>query len=329
MNSLEPKLVTIFGGSGFVGTQVAQELTRRGHRVRVAVRRPNLTRQVTLLGGGVGQVVRIQANIRNQASIDRAIAGADIVVNLVGVGYQSGPQTFDAVHNRGATMIAEAAKRLGVTHLVHMSALGVDKAADVSLYAKSKLDGERGVLQAFPSAVIVRPSLIFGQDDGFFNLMGSLSKWFPILPLIGGSTRFQPVFVGDVAEAIAMAAEGLVKSGRVYELGGPQVETYKVLMERITRETQRNRPLLPLPNSIAKFLALPMRLLPGRPLITKDQVELLGVDNVVSDEAIREKRTLAAFGITPTSMDTILPTYLWRFRKHGQFDRAAATPSAE
>lgn len=329
MNSLEPKLVTVFGGSGFVGTQVAQELARRGHRVRVAVRRPNLARHVTLLGGGVGQVVRIQANIRDLPSIERAIAGADIVVNLVGVGYQSGPQTFDAVHHKGAVMIAEAAKRLGATHLVQMSALGVDKAADVSLYAKSKLEGEQGVMQAFPNAVIVRPSLLFGQDDGFFNLMGALTKWFPILPLIGGETRFQPAFVGDVAEAIAMAAEGLVRSGRIYELGGPQIETYRVLMERVKRETQRHRPLLALPNSIARLMAVPLGLLPMRPLITKDQIALLGVDNVVSEEAIREKRTFAAFGIKPTSMDTILPTYLWRFRKHGQFDRAAPATSAE
>jgi uncharacterized protein YbjT (DUF2867 family) len=325
MNSLEPKLVTVFGGSGFVGTQVAQELARRGHRVRVAVRRPNSARHVTLLGGGVGQVVRIQANIRNLPSIERAIAGADIVVNLVGVGYEKGEQTFDAVHNKGAVLIADAAKRLGATHFVHMSALGVDKAADVSVYADSKLAGERGVFQAFPSAVVIRPSLLFGPDDGFFNMMGSLAKWFPILPLIGGDTRFQPAFVGDVAEAIAMAAEGLVKSGRVYELGGPQVETYRALMERILRETQRTRPLLPLPPGIAKLMALPFSFMPGRPLLTKDQVELLGVDNVVSDEAIREKRTFAAFGITPTSMDTILPSYMWRFRKHGQFDKPAST----
>ena len=329
MNSLEPKLVTIFGGSGFVGTQVAQELARRGHRVRVAVRRPNLARHVTLLGGGVGQVVRIQANIRNLPSVERAIAGADIVINLVGVGYQNGPQTFDAIHNKGAAAIAEAAKRLGARHFVQMSALGVDKAADVSLYAKSKLDGERGVMQAFPGAVIMRPSLMFGQDDGFFNLMGSLTKWFPILPLIGGDTRFQPAFVGDVAEAIAMAAEGQVRSGRIYELGGPQIETYRALMERVKRETQRNRPLLALPNSIARLMAIPFSFLPIRPLITKDQVALLGVDNIVSDEAIREKRTFAAFGITPTSMDTILPTYLWRFRKHGQFDRAAPATTTD
>jgi NADH dehydrogenase len=210
-----------------------------------------------------------------------------------------------------------------------MSALGVDKASDVSLYAKSKLDGERGVMQAFPGAVIMRPSLMFGQDDGFFNLMGALTKWFPILPLIGGDTRFQPAFVGDVAEAIAMAAEGQVRSGRIYELGGPQIETYRALMERVKRETQRNRPLLALPNSIARLMAIPFSFLPIRPLITKDQVALLGVDNIVSDEAIREKRTFAAFGITLTSMDTILPTYLWRFRKHGQFDRAAPAATTD
>jgi NADH dehydrogenase len=324
MNSLEPRLVTVFGGSGFVGTQVAQELARRGHRVRVAVRRPNLSRHVTLLGGGVGQVVRIQANVRNLQSIERAIAGADMVVNLVGIGYEKGEQTFAAIHNKAAVMIADAAKRLGATHLIHMSALGVDKAAKVSVYADSKLAGERGVLQAFPSAVIVRPSLMFGQDDGFFNQMGALARMLPVLPLIGADTRFQPVFVGDVAEAIAMAADGLVRTGRIYEFGGPQVETNRELMERIKRETQRNRPLLPLPKGIAKLMAIPFKILPGRPLLTADQVELLHVDNVVSEEAIGEKRTFAAFGITPTSMDNVLPSYMWRFRKHGQFDRTAA-----
>ena len=325
MDSLTPKLVTVFGGSGFVGTQVVQQLARRGHRVRVAVRRPNEALHLMMLGGEVGQVVLIQANVRNLASIERAVAGADIVINLVGVGYERGAQTFAAVHNQGATVIADAAKRAGATHFVHMSALAVDRAADVSVYAASKFAGEDGVLKAFPSAVIVRPSVLFGKGDGFFNLMGTLARYFPVLPLIGGDTRFQPAFVGDVAEAIAIAAEGKVEGGKAYELGGPQVESYRALMQRVLRESQRKRPLLPLPAGIAKLMALPFAFLPFPPLLTSDQVELLGVDNVVSDEAIRENRTFAAFGIVPTAMDTILPTYMWRFRKHGQFDKSEAT----
>lgn len=320
MDRLTPKLVTVFGGAGFVGTQLVQQMARRGHRVRVAVRRPNLALHTKTLGG-VGQVQPIQANIRDYASVARAVAGADVVINLVGVGYQSGKQTFQAVHVEGAGNVARAAKAAGAQALVHMSALGVDVAASVSDYAASKLDGENAVAAAFPAAVIIRPSILFGQGDGFFNLMGKLTRMFPVLPLIGGDTRFQPAFVGDVADAIAQAAEGRVKTGRVYELGGPEIETYRQLMVRVQHETMRNRPMLPLPSGIAKLLALPFAILPFPPLLTADQVELLGVDNVVSDVAIKEKRTFAAFGIVPTAMDTILPTYMWRFRKHGQFDR--------
>ncbi len=325
MESLDPKLVTVFGGSGFVGTQIVRLLAAKGHRVRVAVRRPDLAGHVRPLGT-VGQVVPIQANIRNQASIERAVAGADIVINLVGIGAGKGAQTFTAVHVDGARAIAQAAKAAGAGALVHMSALGVDKAAEISQYAASKLEGEAAVFAAFPEAVVMRPSILFGQGDGFFNLMAGLARLFPVLPLIGGDTRFQPAYVGDVAEAFVLAAEGKLKTGKVYELGGPQVETYRQLMERVQREALRNRPLLPLPFGVAKLLAGVMSILPFPPLLTADQVELLSVDNVVSDAAIKEKRTFAGMGITPTSMDTILPSYLWRFRKHGQFDRAV-TPA--
>lgn len=320
MDRFSPKLVTVFGGSGFLGTNVVQLLARRGYRVRVAVRRPDLAGNAKMLGN-VGQIVPIQANLRNMASIERAVSGADIVINLVGIGFENAKQSFAAVHSEGAINVARAAKAAGVKALVHVSALGVDIAAEVSDYAKSKLEGETGVLQAFPQAVILRPSLMFGQGDGYFNLMGTLARLLPIMPLIGGESRFQPVFVGDVAEAVVKAADGEVKTGRVYELGGPDIETHKALLERILREAARKRPLLPLPAGIAKLFALPFSFLPIKPLITEDQVELLGKDNVVSDAAIRDKRTLAAFGITPTAMDTILPTYMWRFRKHGQFDR--------
>ena len=320
MDRIEPKLVTIFGGSGFVGTQIVQLLAKNGHRIRVAVRRPNLAGH-TKMFGSVGQIQPIQANLRSAASVRRAVAGVDIVINLFGVGYSRGAQSFDAVHVAGAANVAEAAKAAGVATLVHMSALGVDRAAEVSAYAASKLAGEAAVLKAFPNAVIMRPSVLFGPGDGFFNLMGGLARLFPVLPLIGGATRFQPAYVGDVAEAFAQAAEGKVKGGRIYELGGPQVETHKELVARVQREAARNRPVLPLPSGIAKLLALPFAILPFPPLLTGDQVELLGVDNVVSDAASKDKRTFAAFGITPTAMDTILPTYMYRYRRHGQFDR--------
>lgn len=319
MDRFEPKLVTVFGGSGFLGTQIVQRLARRGYRVRVAVRRPDLAGH-TKSSGSVGQVVPVQANVRNQASVARAVAGADMVINLVAVGYQRGKQTFSALHVEGAATIARAARAAGAQSLVHVSALGVDIATE-SAYAQTKLAGEAEVLKAFPTAVIIRPCLMFGPDDGFFNMMGTLSRYFPVMPLIGGDTRFQPVYVGDVAEAVVMAAEGSVKTGRVYELGGPEVLTHRELLAYILREAGRSRPLLPLPPGIAKILALPLSILPFPPMITADQVDLLQSDNIVSETATKEKRTLAAFGITPTAMETILPSYMWRFRKHGQFDR--------
>jgi NADH dehydrogenase len=320
MDRTEPKLVTIFGGSGFVGTQIVQLLAKNGHRIRVAVRRPDLAGH-TKMFGSVGQIQPIQANVRNIASVRRAVAGVDIVINLAGVGYSRGAQTFQAVHVDGAGNVATAAREAGVSTLLHMSALGADVAADVSAYARSKLLGEQAVLGAFPAAIVLRPSILFGQGDGFFNRMGALSRLLPVLPLIGGDTLFQPAYVGDVAEAFALAAEGKVKSGRIYELGGPQVEAHRELIARVQREAARNRLVLPLPAGFAKLLALPFAILPFPPLLTGDQVDLLGVDNVVSDAAIKDKRTFAAFGITPTAMDTILPTYMYRYRKHGQFDR--------
>ncbi|MHA6299605.1 complex I NDUFA9 subunit family protein [Devosia sp. CAU 1758] len=326
MDRNEPKLVTIFGGSGFVGNHLVQLLARKGYRIRVAVRRPDLAGEVRMYGG-VGQVMPVQANLRNEASVRRAAAGSDVVINLVGIGHQGGKQRFDAVHVEGAAAVARAAKATGATALVHVSALGVDKATEVSAYAASKLKGEEAVLATFPAAVVIRPSIMFGQGDGFFNLMGTLARLFPIMPLIAGRTLFQPVFVGDVAEAIARAAEGAVKTGRIYELGGPDVESHEALMQRILREAGRNRPLLPVPSGLMKLLASVLAFLPFKPLITPDQVDLLGIDNVVSEEARENKRTLAAFGITPTPMDDVLPTYMWRFRRHGQFDRDGDAPA--
>jgi len=325
MDIFEPKLVTIFGGAGFVGTQVIQVLARQGHRIRVATRRPDLAGATRMLGT-VGQILPIQANVRNFASVQRAVKGADIVINLVAIGFERGAQGFATVNAQGAANVATASRDAKVGSLVHMSSLGVDVATN-SLYAQSKLAGETAVLETFPQAVILRPSIMFGPDDGFFNLMGALARMLPIMPLISGGTRFQPVYVGDVAEAVAMAAQGAVKTGRVYELGGPEIETHKDLLTRIQREAGRTRPLLPLSPAIARLMALPFAILPFKPLLTADQVELLGTDNVVSEAALRDKRTLLAFGITPTAMDTILPSYMWRFRKHGQFDRAEASHS--
>lgn len=321
MASARSKVVTIFGGSGFVGTQIVQELARKGYRIRVAVRRPDLAGAVMPLGM-VGQIQPIQANVRNMASVERAVAGADIVINLAGILFESGRQRYRAVHSTGAKNVAEAAMAANVKALVHMSALGAS-ADSPSSSAVSKALGEEEVLKAFPTAVIMRPSIIFGSGDGFFNLFAALARLFPILPLIGGKTRFQPIYVGDVAEAFVMAAEGKVKTGRIYELGGSVVETMRELMQRMLHESGRSNPLIPVPMALAKLKAAVLQIWPA-PLLTVDQVVQLGTDNVVSEEAIKQKRTLQAFGIAPTTMDAILPTYLWRFRRKGQFDKVEA-----
>lgn len=321
MANARAKIVTIFGGSGFVGTQIVQELARKGYRIRVAVRRPDLAGAVMPLGT-VGQIQPIQANVRNMASVERAVAGADIVINLVGILFESGKQRYNAVHSEGAKNVAQAATAAGVEALVHMSALGADKESE-SASAQSKALGEEAVLKAYPKAVIIRPSIIFGSGDGFFNLFAALARLFPILPLIGGKSRFQPIYVGDVAEAFTIAAEGGVKTARIYELGGAEIETMRQLMERMLREAGRSNMLVPVPIFLAKMKAAVLQIWPAR-LLTVDQVVQLGADNVVSDAAIKQKRTLAAFGIEPIRMSAILPTYLWRFRRRGQFDKAEA-----
>ena len=315
-------VVTIFGGSGFVGTQIIQLLARRGYRIRVAVRRPDLAGHVKPLGA-VGQIMPIQANVRNLESVQRAVKGAAIVINLVAIGYESGKQRFRAVNTMGARNVAQAARAAGAKTMVHMSALGAD-AQSPSIYSRSKALGEAEVFAAFPDAIVMRPSIIFGQGDGFFNLLGSLVRMLPVIPLIGGKTRFQPVYVGDVAEAFAAAIEGKVKPGKVYELGGPEIATNRELHARVLRDTLRSNPLIPVPAGLGKLMELPFAILPFKPLLTADQVDSLQADNVVSDAARHEKRTLAAFGVTPTPMEAILPTYLWRFMKNGQFDRQTA-----
>jgi len=316
-----PNLVTIFGGSGFVGTQVVQLLARAGYRIRVAVRRPDLAGHLRPLGG-VGQVVPIQANVRNADSVRAAVNGASVVINLAAIGIEGGKQRFRAVNVMGARNVAEAARAAGAQTLIHMSVLGADPASP-SLFARSRAMGEDEVRGIFPGVIIVRPSIIFGVGDDFFNTLGSLSRTLPIMPLFGGKTRFQPVYVGDVAEMIAAAAEGKAKAGTTYELGGPEVLPHRQLLERVLRYANRTNPILPLPLGVGRLLSIPMGLMP-KPLLTGDRVTLLGIDNVVSAAAASEGRTLDAFGIAPTPLDTVLPTYLWRFSRNGQFDRQTA-----
>lgn len=314
------RLVTVFGGSGFVGRHVVRALVQRGYRVRAAVRRPDLAGHLQPLGT-VGQIHAVQANLRYPDSVARAVAGADAVVNAVGILYETGRQRFDAVQAEGARAVAAAAAHSGIDRVVHISAIGADREG-AAAYARTKAAGEAAVLALVPGAVILRPSIVFGAEDSFFNRFAGLARMLPALPLIGGgATRFQPVYVGDVAEAVARALEGGAKPATVYELGGPDVRTFKELLELVLRETLMNRPLVPLPFALARLQASVLQLLPN-PLLTVDQVELLRTDNVVSEAAVAEGRTLAGLGIAPRTLAAILPTYLWRFRKGGQFAAA-------
>lgn len=316
-----PELVTVIGGSGFVGTQIVQDLARAGFRVRVAVRRPDLAGHLRPLGT-VGQVVPMQANVRYPDSIAAAVRGASVVINLAAVGVEKGKQRFRAVNVMGARRAAEAAKAAGAKTFIHMSVIGAD-AQSPSLFARSRAMGEAEVRSVFPTAIIMRPSVVFGSDDEFFNKLGLISRMLPVMPLFSGKTQFQPVYVGDVAEAVAQAAMGNLKPGKTYELGGPDVLTNRQLVERVLRGANRTNPVLPLPSFVGKLLALPLSILPN-PLITAEQVTLLGIDNIVSAEAIKDKRTLAGIGITPRPLDAVLPSYIWRFSANGQFDRQTA-----
>ena len=318
------KLITIFGGSGFIGRHLVQTLARRGHRIRVAVRRPDLAGHLQPLGG-VAQIQPIQANLRNQASVTAAVAGAEAVINLVGILAEGGRQTFDAVQAEGASRVAIATRDAGIPTLVQMSALGADPDS-ASSYARTKAGGERAALDAMPGASIIRPSIVFGPEDNFFNQFAGLARLLPVLPLIaGGHTRFQPVFVGDVAEAIARLIEGdePARAGRIWELGGPAIMSFKEILEFILKVTNRKTLLVNLPMPLARLQASFMELLPN-PMLTRDQLRLLESDNVVSQQAIGEARTLEGLGIRPSSVETIVPTYLYRFRRAGQFEKQKA-----
>ena len=310
------KLVTVFGGSGFLGRHVVRALAKRGYRIRAAVRRPDLAGHLQPMGR-VGQIHAVQANLRYGESVEAALRDADAAINLVGIMHEGGRQRFAAVQAYGAERIALAASAHGAS-VVHVSAIGAD-ANSAARYAQAKAEGEKLVLAAKPDAVIMRPSIIFGPEDTFFNRFAAMARLSPVLPLIGGgATRFQPVFVGDVATAIADAVDGKAKPGTTYELGGPEVRSFRQLMQAMLVLIERKRILLPIPFPVAKLQATLLSVLPNPPLTT-DQVELLKSDSVVSEAAIREGRTFEAFGIKPALMEAVLPSYLWRYRKAGQY----------
>ena len=320
------KLVTVFGGSGFVGRYVAKALAEHGWRVRVACRNPGLAFAMQP-SGQVGQLNAVQANLRYPDSVARAVRDADAVINLVGLLAQGGKQTFSAIHTEGARTIAEAAKAAGITNFVQMSAIGADANSSAE-YGRTKAAAEAIVQSLIPEAVIVRPSVVFGPEDKFFNRFAGMARLMPALPLIGGGGGLlQPVFVGDVAEAIALAVDGKAKPGTIYELGGPDAASFKDILAFILKTTGRRRFLVPLPFPAAERMAgateiaktATFGLLPEMLDMTKDQVELLKSDNVVSAAAKAEGRTLQGLGITPESYQAFVPTYLYRFRKTGQY----------
>ncbi len=326
---LHGKLVTVFGASGFVGTYVVRALCKAGARVRAVTRRPHLAHTLRVMGD-VGQVQLMQANVRNRDSVERALEGADACVNLVGILFQAGHQTFDTVHAEAAEIVAQAAREAGVTALVHMSALGAD-VDGAALYARSKGDGEARVRAAVPSAVIVRPSIVFGEEDAFFNRFADMARLAPALPLIGGGkTRFQPVYVGDVADAIVAGLSRSDAAGRTFELGGPRIYTFKELMKFVLSEIDRPRFLAPVPFFAALGLGI-MGETAGRlpfvePFITRDQVTLLKRDNVVGETGDDTLGTLADLGVTHLeTVESIVPAYLERYRKHGQFHETEST----
>ncbi|RUM98472.1 complex I NDUFA9 subunit family protein [Pseudaminobacter arsenicus] len=313
-----PKLVTVFGGSGFIGRYVVRELAQRGYLVRVACRRPDLAGHLQPLGN-VGQISAVQANLRVRWSVDRAVQGADHVVNLVGILAESGRQKFSTIQEFGARAIAEAARSVGAG-LTHGSALGADLNSR-SNYARTKALGEKAVLETLGNAVIFRPSIVFGPEDQFFNRFAAMARLSPVLPLIGGGkTKFQPVYVGDVAEAIARSVDGEVAGGKIYELGGPNVLSFRQCMEEMLQVIGRERLLVSVPWWLAGLQGAILGRLPGK-LLTSDQVILLRSDNVVSAQAENERRTFEGLGIRPQSTAAILPTYLWRYRAAGQFTR--------
>jgi NADH dehydrogenase len=314
-------LITLIGGSGFLGRHIVRGLAKRGYRIRVACRRPDLAGHVQPLGVP-GQIMPVQANVRYPESLDAVSDGAHAVVNLTGVLYSAGAQSFDAIHVFGAEAAARAAKATRAKLFIQMSALGADPNA-ASAYAKSKALGEQRARAAFPGAIVLRPSIVFGPEDNFFNRFAAMARFSPALPLIGGgATKFQPVFVGDVAQAVTRLIDTGIASGRTYELGGPEVMSFRDLIEFTLHTVGRKRLLLPMPWAVARIQAMILELLP-KPMLTTDQLELLKSDNVVSAEAAAERRTLEGLGITPRGIEAIVPAYLYRYRKAGEFSAPA------
>ncbi len=313
-------LATVFGGSGFVGRYTVRALAKRGARIRAAVRRPDLAGHLQPMGA-VGQIHPVQANLRYPESVKAALEGSDVAVNLVAVLAASGRQTFKALHVEGARALARAAREAGVRQLVHVSAIGAYEDAR-SDYARTKGQGEKAVLEEFPEAVIIRPSIVFGPEDEFYNRFAALAQIAPFLPLIGGGhTKFQPVYVADLADAIVAAIDGKGAGKSAFEIGGPEVKTFREILDDVQNWTGRQRPYVHLPFALAKLQAILTWPLPNslRP-ITLDQVRLLQSDNVVSKAAIAEGRTLADLGIHhPQASGVIVPSYLERFRPRGQF----------
>ena len=305
------KVAMVFGGSGFVGRYMVKRLAQRGYVVRVGVRDPD---RATFLKpmGNLGQIVPMAASVRDDASVAALVAGAEVVVNCVGILYETGSQTFQALHAEAPGRIGRAAAAAGVRHVVHVSAIGAD-AASPSVYARTKAEGEAALRAAFPAAVVLRPSIVFGPEDNFFNQFAALAQVLPALPVFGGGrTRFQPVYVGDVADAAMAALDRVEAAGKTYELGGPKIYTFREILEFILRTTGRKRFLVSIPYSVGALQARLLELLP-KPLLTRDQLLLLQRDNVVSPGAL----TLADLGIAPKAVEAIVPTYLARFRRGG------------
>ena len=306
---------TVFGGSGFVGRYVVQRLAEAGHRVLVGVRHPERAGFLRPMGD-VGQIVPIKADIADTVSVAGAIEGSDVVINLVGILYEKGAQRFAAIHAQGAERVAKAAKAAGVGRLIHMSAIGADRQSK-SAYGRTKAAGEAAVRAAFEEATIVRPSLIIGAEDGFLNLFGSLSRIAPVLPLIdGGTTRFQPIHVGDVAAAITQMAGALETKGRVIELGGPRVYSFRELLEYIVSETGRRAVLVPVPSGLMNINAWFLEFLPAPPL-TRDQIAMLARHNVVGASGDQAVGRIEDLGIKPIPIETVAPEILRRYRRGG------------
>lgn len=322
-------LATVFGGSGFLGRHIVRSLARDGYRIRIAVRRPTLAYRLPVMGD-VGQIEIVQANVRDEDSVARAVEGAHSCVNCVGILYPKGRQTFEALHDEGAGRVARTARKAGVERLVHLSAIGA-VADSPAAYGRTKAAGEAAVRAAFPAASILRPSVVFGPEDEFFNRFATMASQAPALPLIGGGkTRFQPVFVSDVASAVTQALAEPKSAGTKFELGGPAIYSFEELMRLMLAVIERKKPLVPISFGAARMIGglgdLIARISPFAPPLTTDQVELLRTDNVVTGGALG----LTDLGVTPNAMESILPTYLYRFRPGGQYAegvRAALPPA--